>query len=61
MLLQQDRLVLVPVRVRASRQRAKLPSSMAFYVGCHQGVWPRFRAGLPISNNPIEKTPHQYA
>jgi hypothetical protein len=26
-----------------------------FYVGCHQKEWPRFRVGLPTSNDPIKK------
>lgn len=39
----------------------ELPSSLSFDVGCCQEVWPRFRAGLPNSDNPIKKTPHQCA
>jgi hypothetical protein len=27
---------------------------MTFYVGCHQKVWPKLRAGLPTSNDPIK-------
>lgn len=49
------------VRVRTGRQKAMFPSSMPFYVGCLQKVWPRFRAGLPISKDPIKKIPHRNA
>lgn len=46
-------------RARASRQRAKLPSSMSFYVGCHQKVPFTFWVGLPVSNNLTKKVPHR--
>lgn len=41
----------LPVRVRASRQKAKLPSSVSFFAGCRQEVY------LPTSNNLITKIP----
>jgi hypothetical protein len=51
----------LPVRVRASKQKEKASFFMSIHVGCLQKVWPRFRAGLPISKDPIKKIPHRNA
>lgn len=45
----------LPGRVRASRQKARLPSSMSIERRCSQMVWPRLRVGLLTSNDPIKK------
>lgn len=39
----------------------KVLSSVSFYVGRLQKVWPRFREGLPTSNDPVKKISHCYA
>lgn len=44
---------------RINRQKAKLPSSMSYFMGCHQKVGPRFRVGLLASYNLIMKIPHR--
>ena len=41
----------LPVRVRASRQRACASLFPVPYTGCHQKVWPRSRVNLPISDD----------
>ena len=50
----------------ASKSKAKWAESQAsffhvLYMGCHKKVGPRFRVGLPASNNQIMKIPHRSA
>jgi hypothetical protein len=41
------------------KKEQKHSSSMSFYVGCHRKAWPRYRVGLPNSNDLIKKCPSQ--
>ena len=34
----------------------KIPSSVSFYVGCYQKVWPTFKVGLLTSNDQLRKS-----
>lgn len=45
-----------PVRVVANRQRAKI---LPCLYGLSPEVRPKFKVGLPASNNQIEKSPHR--
>ena len=42
-------------KLRASRQKQKLPSSVSFYVSCHKKVWLISRVGIPILKDLVKK------
>lgn len=48
----------LPMRVRASRQRAR-ESFCVLSVGCQQKVWHRFKVGLLTLSDPIRTKPSQ--
>lgn len=37
--------------------KSKVPSSVSFYLSCHQKAPPTFRVGLPASNTLTKKIP----
>lgn len=47
-----------PARVKASRQKAKLPSIFS-HLGFHQEVPPQLNVCLPTSNNLVKKIPYR--
>lgn len=49
----------LPARVEETKQKAKFPASMPFYLVCHQKGPPIPNVGLPASNSLAEKMPQQ--
>lgn len=49
-----------PVLVRSSRQIITASFFHSLYIGCQQKVWPRYKMGLPRSNDPIKKNIQVY-
>lgn len=41
----------LPEKARACRQKQNRSSSTSF-IGCHQMVWPKLKADIPISKDP---------
>lgn len=46
---------------KQGKPTTKVFSSLTFYIGCHQKVYPKFRVGLPNLNDAIYKVFHMCA
>jgi hypothetical protein len=46
-----------PVRARKQKKNQKTKTFSVLYIGCRQEAWPRFRMGLPTSDDLTSKNP----